>query len=207
MVRPRQERLLRGAPPRPGEGGREHLSSLGGLAALSLDALSSVAYGPEAVVLVLVAAGSGAIRFTIPITIGIAVLLAVLVVSYGQVIAVHPDGGGAYAVGKADLGVTVSLLAGASLVVDYVLTVAVSLAAGAASLVSTFPSLHGHQLELCLGGLALLTLVNLRGIAESARVLMLPTLVFIAGIGTVIVWGLLRSHPARTRSERARRCT
>jgi len=198
MVRARQEKLPRGAPPRPGEGGRDSLSSLGGLAALSLDALSSVAYGPEAIVLVLVAAGSGAVRFTIPITVAISVLLAVLVVSYGQVIFAHPDGGGAYAVAKADLGSTVSLLAAASLVVDYVLTVAVSLAAGAASLISTFPSLHAYQLELCLAGLALLTLVNLRGIAESARALMLPALVFIAGIGAVILWGLLRSHPADT---------
>ena len=196
MVRARHERVLRGAPPRPGEGGRDHLSSLGGLAALSLDALSSVAYGPEAIVLVLVAAGSSALRFTIPVTVAISALLAVLVVSYGQVIAAHPDGGGAYAVAKADLGGTVSLLAAASLVVDYVLTVAVSLAAGAASLISTFPSLHGDQLALCLVGLVLLTLVNLRGIAESARALMLPTLVFIAGIVAVIVTGLLRSHAA-----------
>ena len=106
--------------------------------------------------LVLVAAGSGALRFTLPVTIAITVLLAVLVVSYGQVIAVHPDGGGAYAVAKADLGSTVSLLARHRLVVDYVLTVAVSLAAGAASLISTFPSLHGDQLQLCLGGPLLL---------------------------------------------------
>ncbi len=198
MARARKQRPVRGAPSRPGEGGRDHLSSLGGLAALSLDALSSVAYGPEAIVLVLVAAGSGAVRFTIPITIAIAVLLAVLVVSYGQVIAAHPDGGGAYAVAKADLGSTVSLLAAASLVVDYVLTVAVSLAAGAASLISTFPSLAGDQLDLCLAGLALLTLVNLRGIAESARALMVPTLVFIVGIAAVIVGGLLHSHPDRS---------
>jgi amino acid transporter len=196
MARARQQRPPRAVPPRPGEGGRDHLSTLGGLAALSLDALSSVAYGPEAMVLILVAAGAGAIRFTLPVTIAISVLLAVLVVSYGQVIAAHPDGGGAYAVAKADLGGTVSMLAAASLVVDYVLTVAVSLAAGAASLLSTFPSLHVDRLELCLAGLALLTLVNLRGIAESARALMIPTLIFIAGIGTVIVWGLARSHPA-----------
>ena len=104
MVNRRQERRLRGAPPRPGERGRDALGSLGGLAALSLDALSSVAYGPEAIVLVLVAAGTGAIRFSLPITIAITVLLGVLVVSYGQVIAAHPEGGGAYAVAKADLG-------------------------------------------------------------------------------------------------------
>ena len=126
-------------PLRHGEGNKDHLTSFGGLAALSLDALSSVAYGPQAIVLVLVAAGTSALRLTLPITLAIAGLLAVLVVSYCQVIAVHPDGGGAYAVGKKDLGATVSLLAAASLVVDYVLTVAVSLAACAASLASAFP--------------------------------------------------------------------
>lgn len=195
MVNRRQERRLRGAPPRPGERGRDALGSFGGLAALSLDALSSVAYGPEAIVLILVAAGTGAIRYSLPITIAITVLLGVLVISYGQVIAAHPEGGGAYAVAKADLGGGVSQLAAASLVVDYVLTVAVSLAAGAGSLTSTFPSLHGHELELCLGGLVLLAGINFRGIAESARVLMLPTLAFVVAIAGVIVGGLVRSHP------------
>ncbi len=146
--------------------------------------------------LVLVAAGTGAISSSLPITIAITVLLAVLVVSYGQVIAAHPEGGGAYAVAKAELGATVSQLAAASLLVDYVLTVAVSLAAGAGSLISTFPSLRGDQLPLALGGLLLLTLVNFRGIAESARVLMLPTLLFIASMAAVIIGGLLRSHRA-----------
>ncbi|MFF1451277.1 APC family permease [Streptomyces sp. NPDC058274] len=182
-------------PLRHGEGDRHHLTSLEGLAALSLDALSSVAYGPEAIVLVLIAAGTGALTATLPVTLVIAALLAVLVVSYGQVIAVHPDGGGAYAVAKKDLGPRVSLLAAASLVVDYVLTVAVSLAAGAASLASAFPSLGSHLLEVCLVGLALLTAVNLRGVADSARVLMLPTLLFIASIFGIVVLGLLRSHP------------
>ena len=156
-------------PVRPGEGNKDHLTSFGGLAALSLDALSSVAYGPEAIVLVLVAAGTSALGLTLPVTLVIAGLLVVLVISYCQVIAVHPDGGGAYAVGKKDLGATVSLLAAASLVVDYVLTVAVSLAAGAASLASAFPSLAHHLLAICLAGLVLITAVNLRGIAESAR--------------------------------------
>jgi amino acid transporter len=91
---------------------------VGGLAALSLDALSSVAYGPEAIVVALVAAGAAATAFTLPVAIAITVLLMVLVVSYRQVIAVHPDGGGAYAVAKHDLGRGVSLLAAASLVVD-----------------------------------------------------------------------------------------
>ncbi len=183
-------------PLRHGEGDKDHLTSLGGLAALSLDALSSVAYGPEAIVLVLAGAGTSALRLTLPITVAIAGLLAVLVVSYRQVIAVHPDGGGAYAVGKKDLGATVSLLAAASLVVDYVLTVAVSLAAGAASLASAFPSLAHHLLALCLIGLLLITAVNLWGIAESARALMLPMVVFVCAVFGVIAVGLGRSHPA-----------
>lgn len=171
------------------------LTALGGLAALSLDALSSVAYGPEAIVVVLVAAGASAVRFTLPISIAITVLLIVLVVSYRQVIAVHPDGGGAYAVAKKDLGRNLSLLAAASLVVDYVLTVAVSLAAGAASLGSVFPSLAHHLLAICLIGLVLLTGLNLVGIAESAKTLMLPAVVFIVGILAIVIVGLTRSHP------------
>ncbi|MCX4435740.1 APC family permease [Streptomyces mirabilis] len=182
-------------PLRHGEGDKYHLTSVEGLAALSLDALSSVAYGPEAIVLVLIAAGTSALSATLPVTLVIAGLLAVLVVSYGQVIAVHPDGGGAYAVGKKDLGPTVSLLAAASLVVDYVLTVTVSLAAGAASLASAFPVLDSHLLAVCLIGLALLTAVNLRGVAESARVLMLPTVLFIVSILGIVVIGLARGHP------------
>ncbi|MER8086659.1 APC family permease [Streptomyces sp. NPDC058316] len=179
-----------------GEGGKYHLTSLEGLAALSLDALSSVAYGPEAIVLVLIAAGTGALTATLPVTLVIAALLAVLVISYGQVIAVHPDGGGAYAVAKKDLGPRTSLLAAASLVVDYVLTVTVSLAAGAASLASAFPALGSHLLAVCLIGLVLLTAVNLRGVADSARVLMLPTVLFVVSIFGIIALGLLRGHPA-----------
>ncbi|HUD36286.1 MAG TPA: amino acid permease, partial [Streptosporangiaceae bacterium] len=181
------KKVLPRVPLRPGEGSKDHLTSFEGLAALSLDALSSVAYGPEAIVLVLAAAGTSALGLTLPVTLAIAALLAVLVVSYCQVIAVHPGGGGAYAVGKKDLGATVSLLAAASLVVDYVLTVAVSLAAGAASLASAFPSLHHHLLAMCLTGLVLITAVNLWGIAESARVLMAPMVVFLAAIFGVII--------------------
>src|SRR5580698_7035640 len=109
------KKALPRVPLRHGEGGKDHLTSFEGLAALSLDALSSVAYGPEAIVLVLVAAGTSALRLTLPIALVIAGLLAVLVLSYCQVIGVNPDGGGAYAMGKKNLGTTVSLLAAASL--------------------------------------------------------------------------------------------
>ncbi|MFH8775375.1 amino acid permease [Streptomyces sp. NPDC017958] len=183
-------------PLRPGEGEKHHLTSMEGLAALSLDALSSVAYGPEAIVLVLVTAGTAALAATLPVTLAITFLLAALVVSYAQVIAVHPDGGGAYAVAKKDLGATSSLLAAASLVVDYVLTVCVSLTAGADALASAFPDLARDKLLVCLVGLALLTAVNLRGVTDSARVLMLPTVLFVVAILGVVVGGLLRSHPA-----------
>ncbi|WP_194892509.1 APC family permease [Catenulispora pinisilvae] len=190
------KKLVPRVPHRHGEGEKDHLTSFGGLAALSLDALSSVAYGPESILLVLAVAGTSALRLTLPITVAITVLLAVLVVSYCQVIAVHPDGGGAYAVGKKDLGGTVSLLAAASLVVDYVLTVAVSLAAGAASLASVFPSLAHHILGLTLLGLVLIAGINLWGVAESARAFMVPMLLFLGAIFAVIGAGLFRTHPA-----------
>lgn len=177
-------------------GDKYKLTALGGLAALSLDALSSVAYGPEAIVLVLIAAGEAAVRWTVPISCAIAALLLVLVLSYCQVIAVHPDGGGAYAVAKRHLGRWASLLAAASLVVDYVLTVAVSLAAGAASLASAFPALTDHLLLITLIGLAVLTVINLIGVAESAKVLMGPTVLFLLLIFAVIVTGMLRPEPA-----------
>ena len=187
----------RGPPLRAGKHTDEghDLSVAGGLAALSLDALSSVAYGPEAMVLVLVTAGVGALRYTLPLTIVITVMLVILILSYSQVIAAHPDGGGAYAVAKRNLGRMPALLAAASLVVDYVLTVAVSLAAGAASLASVFPGLQGHLLPVSLIALALLTAINMFGITESARVLTLPAAVFIVSIFAVLVIGPFHAHP------------
>jgi amino acid transporter len=190
-------RIDRNAPPRAGkhaEKGHE-LGVGGGLAALSLDALSSVAYGPEAMMVVLVTAGVGALQYTVPVTIVIVVMLGLLVISYTQVIEAHPEGGGAYSVSKANLGAWPSLLAAASVVVDYVLTVAVSLAAGAASLGSVFPGLAHHLLLVSLAGLVILTALNMFGIAESAKALMLPTVVFIASMLATIVVGALRSHP------------
>jgi amino acid transporter len=190
-------RVQRDLPPRTGKHAEEghDLGVIKGLAALSLDALSSVAYGPEAIMLALVAAGTGALSAVLPISGVITAMLAILVVSYTQVIAAHPEGGGAYAVAKANLGHWPSLLAAASVVVDYVLTVAVSLAAGAASLGSVFPSLSHHLLLVALAGLLILTVVNMFGISESARLLILPAGVFLLSILATIVIGLLRSHP------------
>ncbi|MFE6751340.1 APC family permease [Kitasatospora purpeofusca] len=177
---------------------RHRLTVAGGLAALSLDAMASVAYGPESIVLVLAAAGAYGLGFTLPVTAAIAVLLAVLVASYRQVIAAFPDGGGSYAVAKAHLGRRTALTAAASLVIDYVLNVAVSVTAGVAALTSAVPGLYEDRVWLCLGVLALVTAVNLRGIAESARWFMAPTAVFVLSILTIVVVGLFRDAPVST---------
>jgi amino acid transporter len=175
---------------------KHRLTAVQGLAALSLDALSSVAYGPEAILVVLVAAGAAALRFTLPITGAIIILLAVLVVSYRQVIAAFPNGGGAYAVAKAHLGTQASLVAAASLIVDYVLNAAVGVSAGIAAITSAFPALYGGRVWLCLAALAVITGLNLWGVSESAKVFTVPTMAFIAAIVAVIIGGLLRAHPA-----------
>ncbi|MFF5969000.1 APC family permease [Streptomyces collinus] len=182
----------------PDTGERHRLTTVTGLAALSLDAMASVAYGPEAIVLVLAAAGAHGLGFTLPVTLAIAGLLAVLVASYRQVIAAFPDGGGSYAVAKTHLGARTSLVAAASLVLDYVLNVAVAVTAGVAALTSAFPALHDDRLWLCLAVLALITGVNLRGIVESAKAFIAPTVVFVGAILVLIAVGLFRSEPVST---------
>ncbi|MFG2946990.1 APC family permease [Streptomyces adustus] len=182
----------------PDTGERHRLTAITGLAALSLDAMASVAYGPEAIVLVLAAAGGHGLGFTLPVTLAIAALLAVLVASYRQVIAAFPDGGGSYAVARTHLGARTSLVAAASLVLDYVLNVAVAVTAGVAALTSAFPALYDDRLWLCLAVLALVTGVNLRGIVESAKAFIVPTVVFVGSIFVLIAVGLFRSHPVST---------
>jgi amino acid transporter len=186
-----------GSGPRPADAEERHrLTALEGLAALSLDALSSVAYGPQAIIIVLATAGLLAVhRYTLTVTLAIVVLLVVLVVSYRQVIAAFPGGGGAYAVAKAHLGVQPSLIAAASLVVDYVLNAAVGVSAGVEALTSAFPALYPDRVWLCLAVLASITAANLWGVAESARLFIAPTILFVAGIFAVIIAGLLRTHP------------
>jgi len=179
----------------PDEEERHRLTTLSGLAALSLDALSSVAYGPEAIVVVLVAAGTVGLAYTLPVTYAIVVLLAVLVISYRQVIEAFPGGGGAYAVASTHLGRMPSLVAAGSLIVDYVLNAAVGVSAGVAALTSAFPKLFGATVPLCLIVLALITAANLWGVAESARLFIIPTLAFIFAIALVIISGLVHSHP------------
>jgi amino acid transporter len=174
---------------------KHRLTALEGLAALSLDALSSVAYGPQAIIIVLATAGVAALHYTLPVTLAIVLLLAVLVISYRQVIEAFPNGGGAYAVAKAHLGVKPSLIAAASLVVDYLLNAAVGVSAGVEALTSAFPALYPERVWLCLIVLGVITAANLWGVAESARLFIAPTVLFIVAIFAVIIAGLLRSHP------------
>ncbi len=186
-------RRVIGRPLSTDQAAQEQITPLEGLPALSLDALTSVAYGPEAVVLVLATAGTSALHFIFPITLAIVALLGILVFSYRQVIDAYPGGGGAYAVSKENLGTGASQLAAAALIVDYVLTVAVSIAAGVGALTSAVTALHHDTVILCLAILAVITILNLRGLGEGARAFLLPTIAFIAGIGVVIVLGLV--HP------------
>jgi amino acid transporter len=174
---------------------RHRLTAFEGLAALSLDALSSVAYGPQAIVIVLAAAGAAGLGYTLPVTLAIVVLLVVLVISYRQVIEAFPSGGGAYAVASRHLGRQASLIAAASLIVDYVLNAAVGVSAGVAALWSAFPVLYGARVWLCLLVLAFITAANLWGVAESARLFIVPTVAFIIAIAVVIFGGLFHSQP------------
>ena len=172
---------------------QEEITPVEGLSALSLDALTSVAYGPEAIIVVLALAGAKSLHLILPITVAIVALLAILVFSYRQVIDAYPGGGGAYAVSRANLGAGASLVAGAALIVDYTLTVSVSIAAGVGALTSAFPSLSPGIVPICLAILAIITLLNLRGLGASARAFLLPTLLFIVGLLAIVVVGLF--HP------------
>jgi len=158
----------------------ERLSRLTGLAVLSSDALSSVAYATEEILRVLVAAGAGALALATPIALVIAAILAVVVFSYRQTISAYPTGGGAYIVARDNLGETPALVAAASLLIDYVLTVAVSIAAGVAAITSALPQWHVNRVELTLAFVLVLMLGNLRGIRESGRIFAVPTYFFIA---------------------------
>ena len=170
----------------------ERLSKLTGLAVLSSDALSSVAYATEEVLRVLVLAGAAAISVATPIAFVIAAILAIVVFSYRQTIHAYPSGGGAYLVSKDNLGEMPALIAAASLLIDYVLTVAVSIAAGVAAITSAFPEWHVNRVELALGFVLILMIGNLRGIRESGRIFAIPTYFFITSMLLLIAVGVWR---------------
>lgn len=168
----------------------ERLSNAEGLAVLSSDALSSVAYATEEILIVLVAAGSGALFWSLPIAAIIVLLLVLVILSYRQTIRAYPKGGGSYIVARENLGTYAGLVAGGSLMIDYILTVTVSISAGTAALTSAVPELKPFTVELCLIFIFLLTLANLRGVKESGKIFMIPTYAFIVSIFILIGLGL-----------------
>ena len=189
---PTLKRLLVGRPIPSHLAHHERLSRVTGLAVLSSDALSSVAYATDFVLVTLVAAGTMAIGYVIPISIVIASLLAVVAFSYRQTIHAYPTGGGAYIVAKENISPTAGLIAAASLLVDYTLTVSVSISAGVLAITSAVPRLDPYRVELCLIFLALLMIGNLRGIRESGRIFAVPTYFFIVSIVVLILAGAYR---------------
>jgi amino acid transporter len=170
----------------------ERLSKRTALAVFASDALSSVAYATEEILLILVTAGAAALAFTIPIGIAISILIAVVASSYRQTILAYPQGGGAYIVTKDNLGTLPSLVAGAALLVDYVLTVAVSVAAGVAAVTSAFPVLYGYRVLLGVLCIMLIATANLRGIRESGALFALPTYLFIVSFAGMLAYGYVR---------------
>lgn len=168
----------------------ERLSNATALAVLSSDALSSVAYATEEILLILVAAGSAALSYSIPIAATIVLLLTILVLSYSQTIKAYPSSGGAYIVATENLGLLPGLVAGGSLMIDYILTVTVSVSAGTAALTSALPSLKEHSVVLCLLFIFLIMLANLRGVKESGNLFMIPTYAFIVSIFILVAVGM-----------------
>jgi len=184
--------LIVGAPIPSRLAHHERFSKITGLAVLSSDALSSVAYATEEILRVLTVGGLAALSLVTPIGAVIATVMVVVVFSYRQTIHAYPSGGGAYIVAKDNLGRTPSLIAAASLLIDYVLTVSVSIAAGVAAITSAMPQWQPHAVALCLGFVLLLMLGNLRGIRESGNLFAGPTYFFIISILTMIAVGAWR---------------
>ncbi|MGX7352263.1 APC family permease [Enterococcus canis] len=186
------KRFLLGRPLKSAENDDQKLSRFAALALLSSDALSSIAYGTEQIVVVLVTLSTAAIWYSLPIAAFVIILLVSLTLSYRQIIHAYPHGGGAYVVSSENLGKNMGLLAGGSLLIDYMLTVAVSVSAGAEAITSAVPALYGYQVPISIVIVLLIMLMNLRGLRESASFLMLPVYCFIAIITLLIVVGLAK---------------
>ncbi|WP_253895229.1 APC family permease [Corallococcus exercitus] len=184
--------LLLGRPLTSAQAMQEKTGVLTGVALLGLDALSSAAYGPEAALTVLRPLGSGGLWLLLPITVAIVGLLMIVAGSYAQTLAAYPSGGGAYSVAKQNLGRGAGLLAATALMLDYLLNVAVGISAGTGALVSAVPALRPYTLPITLGLLALLTLVNLRGVSEAGAVFVLPTWFFITSLSVVLAVGVFK---------------
>ncbi len=178
---------------RSAEEGEQKVGPATGVPMLGLDALASAAYGPEALLTVLLPLAALGLAYVLPLSAVIVVLLALVFLSYRQTIAAYPNGGGSYTVAKANLGVRAGLVAAAALMLDYVLVVAVGISAGVGALISVLPGLQPYTLPLGLGILLIVTLVNLRGVRESGVAFMVPTYLFVVSLLAVLATGLVKT--------------
>ena len=185
------KRFLVGAPMPLAQARHERLGKAVALAVFASDPLSSVAYATEEILLVLILAGHMALSYSLPIAVGISVLLVIVVTSYRQTVQTYQQGGGAYLVSKDNLGVIPALAAAAALLTDYVLTVSVSTAAGIAALTSAVPALRPYSVLLCVAAIVAIALANLRGVRESGRIFAVPTYFFVASILGMVGWGVI----------------
>jgi amino acid transporter len=175
------------------EDAQQRVGPASGVPVFGLDALGSAAYGPEAAMTVLIPLGAAGIAYVLPLTLSVIILLGIVYFSYRQTIEAYPNGAGSYTVAKENLGERFGLLAGTALMLDYLLNVAVGISTGVGALISAVPALQSHTLALCLGILALLTLVNLRGVREAGILFMAPTYIFIACLFGAIGIGLIKT--------------
>ncbi len=186
------KRVLIGQPFPTSHEAHERLDKVRALAVFASDPISSNAYATEAIMGVLIVLGSGALHLTLPLAMGVAALVLMVIFSYIQTILHYPDGGGAYTVAKDNLGRYPSLLAGAALLTDYVLTVSVSVAAGVRAVTSAVPEAAQYRVEIALVAIVLITWINLRGVRESGTIFAFPTYAFVGGVLVTIIIGLVR---------------
>lgn len=186
-------RILIGAPIHSAKAHHEKLSPVIGLPVFSSDSLSSVAYATEAVLSILILAGISALQFQFPITLMIGALIVIIIVSYTQTIYAYPKGGGSYIVASDNLGPRAGLVAGAALMIDYILTVAVSISAGVAAFVSAFPQYHSILVPVAIVLVVLVAWLNLRGVRESGVIFAFPTYGFILGIFVMMAFGIYKA--------------
>jgi amino acid transporter len=184
--------VLFGRPLSSAEDEGERITPAAGIPTFGLDALSSAAYGPEAALTILLPLGLQGTRYIVPLTMAIVALLIIVYFSYRQTIAAYPNGGGSYTVARENLGERAGLLAGAALMIDYLLNVAVGISAGIGALVSALPSWQPHTLALCLAVLAILTIINLRGLKEAGSAFMAPTYFFVGTLAIVVLVGFYK---------------
>ena len=193
MDRKRLRTLLFGKPLASVAAEEQRIGPAAGVPVLGLDALASASYGPEAALTILLPLGAASLGYTTPLLFLIVGLLLIVQTSYRQTIAAYPSGGGSYTVARENLGLYPGLLAGSALFIDYVLNVAVAIAAGVGALVSAFPVLHAHMLSMCLLILAVITLVNLRGVRDSGLAFMIPTYAFVVLLGGILLLGIVKT--------------